>query len=150
MEITLEVSTNKWPLASTLDTFWANNKDSLIDYMSQIHTGIRGVITNGTSPLKAQIWVAPIYNGTAVYRSLSAVTDELGWYYRILNEGKYVITVEAEGYQSWSQDVDVVGSTPTILHVTLAHASQPNLVQPPLHIPVAPLRSNGMQMVGVV
>jgi len=94
MEITLEVSTNKWPPASQLDGFWTRNRDSLINYMEQIHTGIRGNVYDSITgaPVVATVSIAPIYDNTNNYRKLVVKSDaQTGWYYRILNDGKYVV-----------------------------------------------------------
>ena len=45
MEITIELSYNKWPDASDLPHFWKTNKQSLLDYINIVRTlGIRGVL----------------------------------------------------------------------------------------------------------
>lgn len=96
MEITLEVSLNKWPPASTLDSFWEQNRISMVNYLKQVSTGLKGfvkdTITNRIIP-NASIIVED--------RSMMVVKSrkENGAYFRILNPGTYNITVNADGYQ---------------------------------------------------
>lgn len=39
-EITLELSCCKYPRKEMLPSFWNNNKDSLIEYIKQVHIGL--------------------------------------------------------------------------------------------------------------
>ena len=43
-EITLELSSIKYPLQTDLGYFWDHNKDSMINYMSFVHRGVKGII----------------------------------------------------------------------------------------------------------
>jgi len=94
MEITLEVSTNKWPPASALKGFWDRNRDSMLKYMEQIHTGIRGTVYDSKTgaPVAATVSISPTYNNSNKDRKLVVTSDaQTGWYYRILNDGRYVV-----------------------------------------------------------
>ncbi len=42
MEITLEVSYDKYPAAATIAEFWNDNVNALITYMETVHTGVHG------------------------------------------------------------------------------------------------------------
>ena len=44
MEITLELSCCKHPPASTLPRHWLDNKNALLAYMEQTHSGVKGVV----------------------------------------------------------------------------------------------------------
>jgi carboxypeptidase D len=48
LEITLELSCCKYPVASQLKTEWENNREALINYMSQVHMGIKGFVVDKT------------------------------------------------------------------------------------------------------
>ncbi len=41
MDLTLEVSCTKNPAASTLESYWTQNKDAMIAYMQQVHRGVK-------------------------------------------------------------------------------------------------------------
>ena len=43
-ELTIEMSCTKFPVQSTLQSYWDANKVSLLTFMSQVHTGIKGFI----------------------------------------------------------------------------------------------------------
>jgi carboxypeptidase D len=73
-------------MASELKKEWDNNRDSLINYMYQVHIGVKGFVLNFESqPInKAVIQVEGIaYNVT---------TTNLGEYWRLLMPGNYQIT----------------------------------------------------------
>ena len=44
MEITLELSCCKHPPASSLPRHWLDNKNALLAYMEQVHSGVKGVV----------------------------------------------------------------------------------------------------------
>ena len=43
-EITVEVSCCKFPDESTLQGFWNDNKNSLLQYLKLVHTGLKGFV----------------------------------------------------------------------------------------------------------
>ena len=45
-DLTLEVSNNKWPLATQLPTFWAQNQESMLAYLDRVDEGIRGIVAD--------------------------------------------------------------------------------------------------------
>ncbi|KAB7494959.1 Carboxypeptidase D [Armadillidium nasatum] len=45
-EITLEVSCIKYPDVSTLNGFWNKNKEPLLQYIEQVHIGVKGFVTD--------------------------------------------------------------------------------------------------------
>lgn len=92
-DITMEISTTKRPTQSSLPTFWADNKESMLSYLEQAHIGIRGVVTDAATdePVYAKIEIAgrdhPVY------------TDpDFGDYHRVLLPGVYDVTCIAPGY----------------------------------------------------
>lgn len=118
--ITLELSDNKWPSASTLPTFWDDNREAILSYMELVHQlGVRGIVKNTRgSPLAATI--------TVQGNSRTVVTNPAhGDYYRLLMAGTYTITASAPGYASSSASVTIPeGQTAQeVLDFTLASAS---------------------------
>eukprot|EP00026_Physarum_polycephalum_P007586 Phypoly_transcript_07650.p1 GENE.Phypoly_transcript_07650~~Phypoly_transcript_07650.p1 ORF type:complete len:456 (+),score=89.80 Phypoly_transcript_07650:143-1510(+) len=100
--ITLELSDIKWPSASTLPSFWDENREAILAYMELVHQlGIRGTVKsyNGT-PLAATI--------TVQGNSRTIVTNPAhGDYYRLLMPGTYNITASSPGYVSSSVVVTI-------------------------------------------
>ena len=65
-EITLELGCDKFPPASDLEAYWKNNTDALYNFMWQVHSGIKGVITDaktGSPIFDASIHVTNVTDG---------------------------------------------------------------------------------------
>jgi len=103
LDITLEISTTKWPSYSYIPGFWANNREAMFWYLSAAHKGIYGIVTDSSTalPLEAVIEITGI--------NKSYFTDpDCGDYYRILKPGTYTMTVSASGYITQTIDNIVV------------------------------------------
>ena len=120
LHITIEVSHTKWPAYSQMETFWNENRDAMLWYMNQvIATGIKGVVTDGTTglPLAATVMVTQI--GKAIVSDL-----EVGDYHRMLRPGTYSVEVSKAGYVTQSlTGVVVVDGTMTVRNVQLFPAA---------------------------
>ncbi len=106
-EVTIELSTTKWPAASQLPTLWQDNEESMMAYMESVHIGTRGLVTNSVTgaPVYARIMVAG--NAQPVF------TDpDVGDYHRMLLPGVYTLTVDAPGYVSTTLHNVVVNDGP--------------------------------------
>ena len=107
MDITMEISTIKWPPASQLPNFWALNQESMLSYIEFVHRGVHGLVTSTTGqPLDAVITVQG--NDKSVH------TDpDVGDYHRLLLPGNYTITASAYGYipQTVQITVPATGAT---------------------------------------
>lgn len=93
MDVTIELSNTHWPASSQLATFWSHNRDSMIHYLEQVHTGMRGLVTDAATgaPVAATLIV--------VGRDMNFYTDpDVGDYHRPLLPGTYAVHAEAEGY----------------------------------------------------
>ena len=93
LDLTLEISSTKWPLYTNIPGFWADNRESMFWYLSAAHKGIYGTVTDDSTgaPLHATIEIEGI---NKVY-----YTDpDHGDYYRILKPGTYTMTVSAADY----------------------------------------------------
>ena len=44
-EVTMELSCCKYPRRYYLNKEWERNKDSLLEYMKQVHRGVKGLVT---------------------------------------------------------------------------------------------------------
>ncbi len=106
--ITIELSNIKWPAATTLAGFWADNQESMLAYLERVHEGVRGIVTDARTgaPLSASIRVTGIDHTT--------YTDpDRGDYHRMLLPGRYSLEVTAAGYTTAvADDVEVVAGGP--------------------------------------
>lgn len=92
LELTLELSCCKYPVASKMINHWRYNKDSLLSFMEQIHTGVKGFVFDekGTPVEKAEIVVDSIDH--------SVKTTESGEYWRLLPPGKFNLTATSVAF----------------------------------------------------
>ena len=114
-----ELSDTKWPSASTLDGYWDDNRQSLINYIKTAGYGINGVVTGSDSGLPLDATITIQGNDKVVH------TDPAhGDYYKVLDSGTYTVTVEASGYipQSFT-GVSVTWGSATALDVVLDPAA---------------------------
>lgn len=89
LQITLEVSHRKWPDYSEIPGFYRSNRDSMIEYMKQVHQGA------GIKISRSDV------SGTVSIRQIAPVSKDLGSYsfsgsefYKVLPEGSYTFTVK--------------------------------------------------------
>ncbi|KAL6083005.1 hypothetical protein STEG23_028005, partial [Scotinomys teguina] len=86
-EITLELSCCKYPREEKLPLFWDDNKASLIEYIRQVHLGVKGqVFDQSGNPLPNVIVEAQDRKHICPFR-----TNKHGEYYLLLLPGSYVI-----------------------------------------------------------
>ncbi|NWY21618.1 AEBP1 protein, partial [Aphelocoma coerulescens] len=116
LELSIYLGCDKFPHESELQQEWENNKESLLTFMeqvctgtwpqlphlshtvllipflTQIHRGIKGVVTDQQGE--------PIANATIVVGGINhnVRTASGGDYWRILNPGEYRVSARAEGY----------------------------------------------------
>lgn len=91
-EITLELSCCKYPKPDQLANEWRNNKRSLLEYMKQVHLGVKGLVTDlNRYPIRdAEILVEGI-------EQKPVRTTNRGEYWRLLKPGQYNIQAIAFG-----------------------------------------------------
>ena len=92
MEITVEVSCFKYPWSKDMKNYWDLNRESLLQYMEQVHRGISGFVldSNGIHISNASIAVTGIEK--KIVRSYIG-----GDYWRLLLPGEYYVTASAPG-----------------------------------------------------
>ena len=115
IDVTLELSNTKWPNASTLPQYWADNEQSMLHYLAAMHRGVRGLVTDATNG-------APVYAKVIVASNAQPVfTDpDVGDYYRLLLPGTYTLTYSAPGFQSKTvPGIQVNASAPVNVNVEL-------------------------------
>ena len=120
MEVTIEISQNKWPPASQLPQYWADNDTSMVAYLEYCLRGLRGVVTDSLTgePLAAVVTVDGI--------EWDDRTDpDVGDYHRILDPGTYSVTFSAPDYLSKRfSGIEVTAGPATVLDVELAQAER--------------------------
>ncbi|XP_055482127.1 carboxypeptidase M [Psammomys obesus] len=93
-EITLELSCCKYPREEKLPLFWNDNRASLIEYIKQVHLGVKGqVFDQSGNPLPNVIVEVQDRKHICPFR-----TNKLGEYYLLLLPGSYVINVTVPGH----------------------------------------------------
>ena len=118
IEMTAEISNNKWPPASTLDTFWNENRESMLKYIEFAQNGVKGIVTNSSgTPISATITVAG--NSKLEHTDLP-----IGDYHRLLLPGTYQITASADGYIPQTVNITV----PTTGYITQNFTLQPAML----------------------
>ncbi|XP_049879390.1 carboxypeptidase D isoform X2 [Pectinophora gossypiella] len=87
MEVTFELSCCKYPRAANLTAYWEANREPLLAFMEQVHTGVTGYVLNEESaaPQGARVTVLGIDHTVGL--------SQFGDYWRLLAPGKYNITV---------------------------------------------------------
>ena len=111
--ITAEVSQNKWPNPSQLESFWNYNKNSIINYIKRANRGFSGIVTNvNNEPLYASVQLA---NSQTVYTN-----EQNGYFNRLLLPGTYNFLISAYGYDSlYLEDIVVTADNNTFMEITL-------------------------------
>ncbi|XP_063957990.1 carboxypeptidase D-like [Lytechinus pictus] len=101
MEITLEISCCKYPLAAELPEYWEDNRAALMEYIKQVHRGVKGIVRNEEgNPLEgAEVMI--------VGRDIPHYTTYEGEFWRILLPGSYELQVSMEGYITWTSSFRV-------------------------------------------
>lgn len=114
LEITVELSCCKYPMASHLEKEWSNNKESLLSFIEQVHKGIKGRVTDSSGKV--------IKNAKIVVKGIDHNIKSIdnGDYWRLLLPGKYDIQVIANGYRTSSKkNVAVTKGDATVLNFVL-------------------------------
>ncbi len=118
-EVTLELSTKKLLDAENLPAHWDYNKKALLDYLQQVTYGLSGIVTDSLTnePLIAKVFIENFdFLNSHVFSF-----PQHGDYYRLLNQGEYIVTFSAEGYKSKSFEVNITDYQKTNLDVQLVN-----------------------------
>lgn len=117
IEFTAELSYTKWPPASTLDSYWANNQESILSFIEYAQNGLKGSVTNSSgNPIAATISVQD--------NSKDIKNDPLvGDYHRLLLPGTYLVTASADAYIPQTVEITVPAQGHITHNFTLESAS---------------------------
>nr|XP_060612855.1 carboxypeptidase D [Anolis sagrei ordinatus] len=114
-EVTIELGCVKYPRAKDLPLYWEQNRRSLLQFIKQVHTGVRGFVldaSDGRGILNATISITGIDHHVVTYKS--------GDFWRLLTQGIYRITASARGYNSETKTVKVGDKSATQVNFTLS------------------------------
>ncbi|XP_043974621.1 carboxypeptidase D [Gambusia affinis] len=93
-EVTIELGCIKYPLAKDLPKYWEQNWRALLQFMQQVHTGIKGTVSDDQD--KVGIPNATISVGVIDHNITTGLTGD---YWRLLVPGTYAVTASADGYK---------------------------------------------------
>ncbi|GAB1607926.1 carboxypeptidase D-like, partial [Argonauta hians] len=93
LEVTVYLSCCKYPPPSTLPHLWTQNKDSILDFMEQVHIGMSGFVREGDTLTGIVDAVVHVHGN-----SHNTTTAAFGSFWRLLLPGKYDVTFTAPGY----------------------------------------------------
>ncbi|XP_069669160.1 carboxypeptidase D-like isoform X2 [Periplaneta americana] len=105
MEITLEISCCKYPFAQELPKLWEENKEALLNYISQVHQGVRGYVFDNSTQKPIPGASLKIEGRDSFFR-----TTPRGEFWRILLPGSYQLQVNAPGYEP--QEIEFTVASP--------------------------------------
>jgi murein tripeptide amidase MpaA len=117
-EFTLELSSVKMPDPARLPDYWEYNYRSLLNYMHQTLTGLRGKVKDSLNgrPLKAEVFL--LDHDTLQSQVYSDSVS--GNYFRPVYPGTYNIRFSAQGYHpKIVSGVRISGNRPIVLNVAL-------------------------------
>ncbi|KAJ8712882.1 hypothetical protein PYW08_008186 [Mythimna loreyi] len=113
MEITLELGCFKFPPASDLPTYWEDNREALLKFIEQVHTGVNGFVHSHIGH--------PLANATIKVNGITHTvkTAKDGDFWRLLEPGTYNITAVKQGYESITEQVTVPAEGSVSVNFTL-------------------------------
>ncbi len=118
IDITAEISRNKWPSSSQLPNYWNLNKESMLRYIEFAQNGAKGLVTDYQgNPLSAVISIA---GNTKTKKN----DPDVGDYHRLLLPGTYNITATVDGYEPQTTTVSVPTTGHVIQNFVFGNGSQ--------------------------
>uniref|UniRef100_A0A7N5KJL6 Erlin-1 n=1 Tax=Ailuropoda melanoleuca TaxID=9646 RepID=A0A7N5KJL6_AILME len=112
-EITLELSCDKFPRQEELQREWLGNREALIQFLEQVHQGIKGMVLdeNYNNLAEAVISVSGINH--------DVTSGDHGDYFRLLLPGTYTVTATAPGFDPETVTVTVGPGEPKLVNFHL-------------------------------
>lgn len=91
LQVTIELSNNKWPSFDTVENFYKNNKSSIIEYIEKVHQGAGIKYADGR---EGEI---RIFRGS---KDLGHYKLRHGEFYKVLEPGDYLFVVNSRGSEN--------------------------------------------------
>ncbi|CAF0751962.1 unnamed protein product [Brachionus calyciflorus] len=125
IEVNLNLVCCKYPPIDKLKFEWENNRNALINFLSRVHMGIKGFITDFSDSKflhENGVLGTPIQNAVITVEGYTHnVTSSInGDYWRPLLPNTYRITASAFGFKSETKIVQVIENHVTELNFTLS------------------------------
>jgi len=127
-EVTLELDDTKMTPGSNLELMWEWNHRSLLRYIAEALTGIKGMVTDAETgdPLSAKIFI------TGHDRDSSHVwSDTTGFYTRLLPPGTWNLTFSCPGYKTYVLTAELTSSSPLQVSDIQLEKDNQDYPQPP-------------------
>ena len=118
IDLTVELSSEKWPDSSLIPELWRQNKNSILYLIEKAGTGVNGIVRDG------ETW-EPVYATVSVsgYDKVIKTDPIVGDYYRPLLTGSYDLTFAAPDYCTLTiYNLSVYGDSTQILNIELVPA----------------------------
>lgn len=128
-EVNLNLVCCKYPHPEKLKKEWDDSREALIDFMSQVHMGLKGFVSDfaDSSYLNEKgIYGTPIEDAVINVALIdhNVTTSAYGDYWRLLLPGTYKVTASAKGFKPETKLVDVIQNHVTVLNFTLKRQNQ--------------------------
>ncbi|PAV83600.1 hypothetical protein WR25_14756 [Diploscapter pachys] len=101
-EITIEINCYKYPYEKDLPFLWNENKYALLHFIDQTHNAVHGFVVDSETGEGIPNATVSIDNKAKII-----VTDAHGEYWRLINQGEYELTVDANHYQPVTKRIHV-------------------------------------------
>jgi hypothetical protein len=110
LQLTIELSDDKWPNYSEIPAFYNKNKDSMIELIKVIHQGAGFAFTNKTLNAKGTV---KIMTNDGV--SIGSFGFSNGEFYKVLTPGKYIFEIKSDSAPTLiKKEIEVVASEVTV------------------------------------
>lgn len=116
LELTLELGCTKYPKEKELPEYWEDNREALVKYIEESHRGVFGYVKSSLGK--------PIENAAITVNNNAHVTYtwKNGEFRKLLLPGRYNLTIEAESYESHSEEITITEEDKVLRYdVSLMH-----------------------------
>ncbi|KAH8418923.1 hypothetical protein KR222_004849 [Zaprionus bogoriensis] len=106
LELTIEMSCDKFPLAQYLPQYWRDNREPLLQLLEQVHHGVHGFVRSSIGTPIAAAAVSLDGGNQSIYSGI------YGDYWKLALPGRHNVTVLADGYAPLRVEVEVPNKEP--------------------------------------